>query len=150
MRVLRFSLVVLALLTLAAPVTADAPSGPVTITTAINFSSFPFSGTFTVADPNGALGCDAGTFVDTPRGFGVIEKHFTCTSGGNGTFVALFVPLLSVPGPGVRNGHWTVLTGTDDFATLRGRGEFSLVITGPQMGEETLTGFVHSTHRLKG
>ena len=144
MRVLGFSLVVLAVLTLAAPVTAVKPEGPVTITTAIDFTSFPFSGPFTVADPNVALGCLAGTFVDFPdRGFGVIEKHFTCTSGGNGTFVVLFLPLLGVPGPGVVNGHWTVLTGTDDFATLRGRGEFSLVFTGPDTGEETLTGFVH-------
>lgn len=84
--------------------------------------------------------------MDFPRGVGVIEKNFTCTSGsGSGdTFIVLFHPLqVGFPGPGVANGPWSVLSGTGDFATLHGSGIFSLVFTGPLSGEETLTGGIH-------
>jgi hypothetical protein len=119
---------------------ADQPAGPVTITTTIHFTSFPFFGTFTVDDPNNVLGCDAGTFFDLPRARGVIEKHFTCTAGGSGTFVILFHPPRK---------PWNVLLGTGDFETLHGTGSFSLVITEfgangePIQGTETLIGQFH-------
>ena len=124
------------------------PASPVTIVTEIDFSSLPFSGSFTVPVGSGTLGCSAGTFVDFPRssGAGVIEKHFTCSSGpGSGdTFVVLIHPLISgFPGPGVANGPWNANDGTGDFAKLHGGGDLSLVFTGPVSGEETLTGSIH-------
>jgi hypothetical protein len=133
-------------LVLVLPVTAATPPSPVTIKTQISFASIPFSGPFTVTEGAAALGCSGGTFVDFPRGRGVIEKHFTCTagSGAGDSFVVLFHPRFrGVPGPGVANGPWSVLRGTGDFADLHGTGDFSLVITGLAQGEETLKGAVH-------
>lgn len=131
------------------PSGADAipPQGPVTIVTNIDFSEFPFSGPFEVTQGAGLLGCSGGTFVDLPAGFdppsgGHIAKVFTCTDDGEGEFVANFQPGPK-PGPGDLNGHWNVTSGTDDFATLHGEGDFSVVFTGPESGEETLTGEVH-------
>lgn len=117
--------------------TGTPPDGPVTIVTAIDFSSFPFSGTFEVTDGDDILGCPSGTFTDFPRGFGVIQKVFSCT-GGTGTFTFLFVP-----GPGNANGHWEAWKATGAFVGLHGRGDFSVVFTGPQSGVETLTGLIH-------
>ena len=141
------SLVVLALLLLALPASASQPSGPVTIVTAISFAEFPFSGTFAVEEGEDTLGCSAGTFVDHPSGFeppakGDIAKIFTCAEGGDGTFTANFQPTRK-PGPGDQNGHWNITDATGDFAGLRGQGDFSVVVTGPDSGTETLTGVVH-------
>jgi hypothetical protein len=139
------------------PVAAASQPSPVTIETAIDFSSFPFSGTFTVTEGAGSLGCSAGTFEDIPRGSGLgqIEKHFTCTSGAGAgdEFVVLFkndCTFLSPavfrcrPGPGdLGGGQWMVLSGTGDFAHLHGSGDFSVVFTGEFTGEETLSGRIH-------
>jgi hypothetical protein len=130
------------------PIFASKPVGPVTINTVINFSGFPFSGTFTVSEGSGLLGCSAGTFVDIPAGglsAGAIRKTFTCTAGANSgsTFTAIFRPT-PAPGPGQANGHWEILSGTGAFAGLRGQGDFSVVFseTDP-VGFETLTGTIH-------
>jgi hypothetical protein len=130
------------------PLFATQPAGPFTITTAIDFSSFPFSGTFLVDPGSGLLGCNGGTFVDTPPaqsgGRGMIAKEFTCDDGpGVGTFTANF-KATAKPGPGDRNGHWTVVEGTGDFANLRGEGDFSVVVDFLTLtGVETLTGKIH-------
>lgn len=145
LRLFAVLLSVVALSVALVPAAAATSPSPVTIVTAIDFSEFPFSGTFTVPEGAGMLGCSAGTFVDFPRGFGVIEKHFTCTSGsGSGdTFIVLFHPRPAIPGPGELNGPWSVLSGTGDFAKLHGSGDFSVVFTGPDSGVETLTGGIH-------
>ena len=146
-RIVLRSVVVLATLTLALPASASQPSSPVTIVTDISFAQFPFSGTFKVVEGREALGCSRGTFVDHPSGFeppaqGDIAKIFTCTKGGHGTFTANFQPT-RMPGPGDQNGHWNITDATDDFAGLRGGGDFSVTSTGPDSGTETLTGVVH-------
>jgi len=125
---------------------AATPPSPVTIVTAIDFSEEPFSGTFTVPQGSGTLGCSAGTFVDFPRGRQGIEKHFTCTrgSGSGDTFIILFRPSPDIPGPGDLNGPWRVLRGRGDFAELHGSGDFSVVFFPPTpRGMETLTGRIH-------
>lgn len=147
LRIVLPTVVVLATLALALPASASQPSGPVTILTEISFAAFPFSGTFDVVDGPNTLGCLGGTFVDHPSGFqpptkGDIAKIFTCASGGTGTFTANFQPTRK-PGPGDQNGHWNFTEGTGDFAGLRGQGDFSVNITGPDTATETLAGVVH-------
>jgi hypothetical protein len=155
----RFMILGVALLSLAfvLPVAAAAPPSPVTIETKINFTSFPFSGTFAVTEGSENLGCLGGTFVDQPRGAGLgqIEKHFTCTTGAGAgdEFVVLFkndctfnshATFRCRPGPGdLGGGQWMILSGTGDFAGLHGSGDLSVVFTGDVTGEETLTGQIH-------
>jgi hypothetical protein len=141
---------------LAIPAVAASPPTPATIETLIDFTSFPFHGTFTVPIGADALGCAAGTFVDIPRGGGLgqIDKHIMCTSGpgaGDGfvvqfkhdcTFLSRSV-FRCVPGPGVLNGHWMILSGSGYFATLHGSGDISIVFPGPVTGQETLVGMIH-------
>jgi hypothetical protein len=120
-------------------VAATQPVGPVTIQTLIDFSTFPFHGTFAVVAGSALLGCSGGTFVDHPANPAnfisqSIRKLFTCTAGGTGTFTVNFMP-------GV--GRWNALDGTGDFANLRGEGNFSVVLVGPTTGVETLTGNIH-------
>jgi hypothetical protein len=127
-------------------------AGPVTIRTALDFSSFPFHGTFAVVQGASALGCSGGTFVDhwasvDNPGSGAarstsVRRHVVCTSGGTGTFVVNFEPNAQ-PGPGDFNGRWNALSGTGDFSNLRGEGDYSSVISGATTAEETLTGTVH-------
>lgn len=129
------------------PLFATKPVGPVTINTMIDFTVFPFSGTFTVSEGAELLGCSAGTFRDVPAGgfsAGAIRKTFTCTAGANSgsTFTVSFRPT-PAPGPGDANGHWQVVAGTGGFANLRGQGDFSVVFTTPTTGAETLTGTIH-------
>lgn len=145
MRYLIVSVCVMVLLVGLLPtVGATPPAGPVTIVTAISFAAFPFSGTFTVAPGSALLGCSSGTFVDFPfaPAPSAIRKVFNCETGGVGTFTFLFRPS-PAPGPGDANGHWEVLTGTGDFVSLRGEGDFSVVFTSATTGVETLTGKVH-------
>ena len=128
------------------------PAGPLTIQTALDFSSLPFHGTFTVVQGAATLGCSGGTFVDywasvDNPGSGVagstsVRRHVACTSGGSGTFVVNFEPNAQ-PGPGDFNGRWNVLSGTGDFSNLRGKGDYSSVISGATTAQETLTGTVH-------
>ncbi len=122
------------------------PVGPVTITTLIDFTNFPFTGTFAVTPGAGLLGCAGGTFIDLPGplGHANIAKVLECDGPGTGTFTINFT-LGPRPGPGVVNGHWNVLAGrgTGDFALLHGVGKISLVFTGPVTGIETLTGKIH-------
>jgi hypothetical protein len=122
------------------------PGSSVTIVTAIDFSTEPPSGTFTVPVGSGALGCSGGTFVDAfVVGFGGVQKNLTCTngSGAGDTFVIQFHPTFNVPGPGDLNGPWSVQDGSGDFAKLHGAGDFSVVFTGPASGVEMLTGSIH-------
>ena len=136
--------VLLLLLAFASVATATQPTGPVTIETVIDFSNIPFRGTFEVTEGAALLGCWEGTFVDMPHSFGpgAIQKIFTCESGGEGTFTFTFVVTRS-PGPGDGNGHWTAWKATGDFVGLRGEGDFSVVLPGPPLGEETLSGTIH-------
>jgi hypothetical protein len=142
-----------------APAGAKPPT-PVEIDTVIDFSSFPFLGTFTVPEGASTLGCAGGTFVDLQRsegvigGAGVLEKHITCTSGagaGDG-FVLLFhhectflsrAVFLCRPGPGDLNGQWMVLDGTGFFAGLQGSGDISITFVDEVTGEEELVGGIH-------
>lgn len=130
------------------PVFASRPVGPVTINTVIDFSEFPFEGTFTVTQGSQLLGCSAGTFVDIPAGgfsAGAIRKTFTCTTGANAgsSFTVQFRPA-PVPGSGDANGHWQVLSGTGGFENLRGSGDFSVTFSPTEpTGFETLTGAIH-------
>ena len=142
-----FGTVMLVVLLSAVPAWASQPSGPVTIETQISFAEFPFSGTFKVTEGKGLLGCSAGTFVDHPSGIeppakGDIAKIFTYWRGGTGTFTANFQPTLK-PGPGDANGQWNITDATGDFTGLHGGGDFYVIFTGPDSGEETLTGSVH-------
>lgn len=122
---------------------ADMPQGPVTIVTEIDFSDFPFSGEFQVTEGAEILGCSAGTFIDHPAGFeppseGAIAKIFTCGDGGEGTFTANFQPFAA------GHGHWNITDATDDFAGLRGEGDFSVTFDpDTNTGEEILTGQIH-------
>ncbi len=133
----------MAVLAVPAQVGTATPLEPVSIVTQIDFSEQPFTGTFQVTSGADILGCRAGTFADYPTGVAV-RKVFTCTSGGTGTFVALF-QIVPRPGPAVLNGHWTILSGTADFAGLHGSGDFALVTLDPVTlsGSETLTGGIH-------
>ena len=85
---------------------ATQPDGPVTIVTEIDFSSFPFTGTFVVTEGHDILGCPSGTMVGFPRGSGVIRKTFTCSTGA-GDFTILFAPFASP--------HWVVWKATGAF-----------------------------------
>ena len=127
---------------LAPVVVATQPEGPVTIETAVNFSSFPFTGTFEVVEGHDILGCPSGTFVDLRRGSGVIQKIFTCSTGA-GSFTYLLRFNASPGGPGDFDGHWVAWMGTGAFDGLHGEGELQLVFTGPLSGVETLTGMIH-------
>ena len=146
MRKLPAALLSVAVLAVGVVSAAEAtPSTAVTIVTAIDFSSFPPSGTFTVPVGSATLGCSSGTFSDSFLGFGTGRRTFTCTSGpGSGdTFVFKFLPRSGPPGPGDQNGPWSVLSGTGDFAKLHGSGDFSVVFTGEFSGVETLSGGIH-------
>jgi hypothetical protein len=123
------------------------PLGPVTIQTAIDFSTFPFHGTFTLVQGAASLGCSGGTFADQPadpvfdplsKARPSIRKTFTCAGIRTGSFTANFQGT-PAPGPGDANGHWNIVDGSDDFANLRGEGDFSVVFS----GVETLTGTIH-------
>ncbi len=137
-------------------VAASLPQGPVTIVTAIDFSSLPFHGTFTVTVGSSILGCSAGHFFDTTFIVpGELRKVFTCDrgSGKGDTFTFLFDTDADAFSGGHASGHWMVLEGTGFFATLRGQGDFSVVFCfgpkpcpgflPPPSGIETLTGTVH-------
>jgi hypothetical protein len=130
----------------AIPAMASSPFGAVTIVTAIDFSTFPFHGTFTVTDGASLIGCTDGTFVDHPIMVGsasVIQKNLTCVDGSSAgsLLVVDFHPGPS-PGPGLANGHWEVNSGTGAFTNLVGGGDFSVSPTGPTSGVETLAGKV--------
>lgn len=144
---------------LASPAYATPPS-PVTIETVIDFSSFPFVGTFTVPVGASTLGCSGGTFVDFQRSEGVVggagelEKHITCTSGAGAgdSFVVLFKHECTFfspavfqcrPGPGDLNGQWMILSGTGSFAGLKGTGDISISFVGETTAEEHLVGSIH-------
>lgn len=107
----------------------------VTVTTAIDFSSQPYHGTFSVDEGADALGCASGTFVDTvlPEG---INKEMTCEEGaGQGSFTIFFDPIGEEPGQ-----PWRVVSATGDFRGLEGDGEFSIEYSDDQTGVETLIG----------
>ena len=114
-------------------------SSAVEITTNVDFSEEPFSGTFEVIEGADALGCETGTFVDSPRD-DEIEKTFTCTDGSReGTFTAL----ITLPSEEGEQTPWRVVDATEDFTGLEGDGEFSVDENDEdKTGVETLTGEV--------
>jgi hypothetical protein len=115
------------------------------IVTDIDFTSDPIKGTFRVKQGSEELGCSGGTFVDHPLGSGAfgqeessgaILKVLTCTGGErSGSFLIRFEIAFS---------RWTFLSGTDDFAGVKGKGKYSNPRRpGPELsGVETLTGTV--------
>jgi hypothetical protein len=128
----------------------------VTIVTQIDFSTFPFHGTFSVVDGASLLGCSGGTFVDHPialasHGASAKEKDLTCAAGeaSGSSFIVIF-QVTPAPGPGLGNGHWEVFTGTGAFANLHGGGDFSVVPTSPTTGMETLTGTIKFVAKAPG
>lgn len=141
----------LAALSLAGAAAAAGPPSPVAIDAVIDFSSVPFSGTFTVSEGAGALGCAGGTFVDSPPDVGQLERQFACTSGAGAgdEFLVLFkndCTFLSHgtfqcrPGPGyLGQGQWMILSGTGAFDGLHGSGDMFVVRT-DDIGHETWTG----------
>ena len=122
----------------------DSTSGSIEITTEVDFSEEPFSGTFAVAEGADALGCATGTFVDSPgvesAGNQEIEKTFTCTDGSReGTFTAL----ITLPREEGEKTPWRVVDAIDDFTGLEGDGEFSVDENEEnKTGVEILTGEV--------
>ena len=139
-------LAAIAVMVLVAGCADDEPSqGPVTISTEIDFSAEPIRGTFEVTEVADILGCDTGTFVDTPSALGV-HKDFTCETGAKeGTFTARFLPQ-DIPGPGDQNGPWSILEATQDFNGLEGEGDFSVVFNdAEESGVETFTGEIQSS-----
>jgi hypothetical protein len=116
------------------------PKGRITLITQINFTAEPYRGTFKVTKGAEVLGCERGSFVDTPAGT-TIHKELTCESGErSGTFTAKFNPQ-DAPGPGDRNGPWSIVEAADDFSGLYGEGEFWVVFDEEgKTGVETLTG----------
>jgi len=116
------------------------PKGRITLITQINFTAEPYRGTFEVTKGSEVLGCERGSFVDTPAGTTIL-KELTCESGArSGTFTAKFNPQ-DAPGPGDRNGPWSIVEAADDFLGLDGGGEFSAMVDeGSRTGVETLTG----------
>ena len=120
------------------PATGSTPTS-VEITTEIDFSEEPFSGTFEVTEGADALGCSTGTFVDG-AGDDEIEKTFTCSDGSrDGTFTAL----IALPSEEGEQTPWRVVDATDDFSGLEGDGEFSVDENDEdKTGVETLTGEV--------
>ena len=120
------------------PATGSTASS-VEITTEIDFSEQPFSGTFEVNEGADALGCTTGTFVDG-TGDEEIEKTFTCTDGPReGTFTAL----ITLPGEEGEQTPWRIVDATADFTGLEGDGEFSVDENDEdKTGVETLTGEV--------
>jgi len=128
--------------------TASPPSGPVKIVTEIDFSTRPFHGTVKVEEGADILGCSAGTFVDSDNGFGGIDKAFTCTRGGTGSFTVNARPcaLGFDPETNTCTGNWSVNSSgsTGDFVGLHGAGDFSVVFDAKKpRGMETLTGVIH-------
>ncbi len=127
---------------------ATPPSGPMTIVTKIDFSTFPFHGTFTVPEGADILGCSKGRFVDVPAGeaSASIDKVFTCTRGGSGSFVANFRPcaISFDPEAGTCTGNWDFVSATGDFVGLHGAGDVTVVFDPNRpTGVETLTGLIH-------
>jgi hypothetical protein len=113
------------------PITgATPPSGPVTIVTTLDFSTFPPPGTFEVTEGHEILGCSSGTTIDFPRGVGAVERVFTCDAG-NGQFTFLFLD---------RSNHWQAWKGTEAFYGIRGQGEFSIDFMNDT---DTITGLIH-------
>jgi len=55
------------------------PVGPVEIVALIDFTVYPFQGTFEVLEGASILGCEGGVSVDTWHGD--IKSEFTCLSG---------------------------------------------------------------------
>jgi hypothetical protein len=133
----------------------NSTSGSVEITTSIDFSSFPFTGQFTVVNGEALLGCSGGSFMDTPNsGLAVLsnsakERDLLCTSGQNSgsSFSIVFQPTRPIVN-GASSGHWQVLPGASrPYANMTGGGDFS--VTPPPLnsfiGHEDLTGMVQFT-----
>ena len=121
------------------PATAST-AGSIAITTDIDFSDEPFSGTFEVTEGVDALGCAAGTFVDG-TGEEEFEKTFTCTDGARegGTFTVLITYPMEEGEPT----PWRVVDATAEFMGLEGDGEFTVDENDQdKTGVETLTGEV--------
>ncbi|HXN78019.1 MAG TPA: hypothetical protein VN965_04495 [Candidatus Dormibacteraeota bacterium] len=134
----------------------NSTSGSVEITTTIDFSSFPFKGTFAVVTGEALLGCSGGSFMDTPMsGLTVLshsakERDLLCTSGQNSgsSFSIVFQPTPPIVGGTSSSGHWQVLPGASGpYANMTGGGDFSVTVPAPNsfIGHEDLTGTVQFT-----
>jgi hypothetical protein len=121
--------------------------GTITITTQFDFSAEPFLGigTFEVTEGADVLGCEQGSFVDTPLDISVL-KELTCESGErSGTFTVKLTPQI-ISGPGDINGVWFVKEATDEFSGLSGKGDVSIFFNEVGVSEvETITGEIQFT-----
>lgn len=118
---------------------SNPPKGKIAITTQIDFSAEPFHGTFEVSEGANVLGCERGSFVDTPTDDSIL-KELSCDAGERfGTFTVEFTPQ-EIPGPGDLNGPWSIQEATGDFSGLSGGGDFRLIYGEDDSGVETLTG----------
>ena len=133
------SILVLAVLfllaaSLASTVGAAQPEGPVTITSAIDFTALPRVGRFEVTEGAELLGCSEGTYVGSWPGRGrrnssIVRQDFFCErepDEDGPDFVVKNNPNPTISGDEDLYGHWVFWKGTGDFAGLRGRGEVSV------------------------
>lgn len=151
------SILVLAIVTLLAAglvstAGATQPEGPVTFTTVLDFSVFPFRGEYEVIQGADILGCQGGTFVDHWPGLGpdnssIVRKEFYCErdpADEGPDFVVKLNPNPTIPGEGDLNGHWVIWKGMRDFEGLCGQGEVSAWFDFEnEKMYETFTGAVH-------
>ncbi len=126
---------------------SDAPtSGPVTIEAAADFSTRPVVGTFEVTEGADVLGCSNGTYEDTfDEATEDVSRLMTCSGPNTGTFTIVFDPDGYDTGPGENNGPWRIVSGSADFADLRGEGDFWMTPDGPDTGVEEYTGDIEYT-----
>jgi hypothetical protein len=148
MRYLRFGLLAVVVVLLAAACSDDTPKeGPVTIENQVDFSFRPVAGTFEVTEGTDVLECSSGTFVDSGSPNEGIQRVYTCDSGSNeGSFTASFT-FEAEEFELSDNGTWSIVEGSDDFAGLQGSGVWSIVYeaTSPDVGVGTWTGDINYT-----
>ena len=150
MRYLRYGLLAVVVLLLAAACSDDTPKeGPVTMVNEVDFSMRPVTGTFEVTEGADVLGCSSGTFVDAGSPTDGIQRVYTCDSGSNeGSFTASFTFVANGSSDSSGdNGTWSVVEGSDDFDGLQGSGDWSIVYeqTGPDVGSGIWTGDINYT-----
>ena len=121
---------------------ATKPDIPVWIETEIDFATL--EGSFWFIEGYEIPGCAPGSFVDilygAPHSSAANRKVFDCGDDGVDDFTFIFNPGW---GPEAQ-GHWVVWKGTGDFAGLRGRGDFSVVVDWDNLtASETFTGVLH-------
>ena len=144
---------ILALVAVAAPVTARSPEA-VTIVSHVTFNpDGPNFGDFTASGPavDDGLVCATGTFVDTGIRFAGfqsgrdviqihVDKEFTCDDG-SGTF-PVKLQIQADVATGIETFTWVARAGTDAYTGIRGAGSGSTVPEPPTGNINTYEGFI--------